>query len=114
MHIITNETSRKTWLLHELTGNTGKDGQSEGKSIRRKNDMPTHNQSNLATHLFNSKDVVSYYKIVVSIFESYCKNPKPTPKTEFGSRRHKELATIRNNETRAKKIDFEKSEECQS
>ena len=32
------------------------------------------------------------------------------PKTEFGSRRHKELMTIRNNETRAERIDFEKSE----
>ena len=32
------------------------------------------------------------------------------PKTEFGSRRHKELTTIRNNETRAQRIDFEKAQ----
>ena len=35
------------------------------------------------------------------------------PKTEFGSRRHKELTTIRNNETRAGRIDFEKSEKSE-
>ena len=70
--------------------------------------MPTHNQSTFAIYPSDRKNVVSYYKIVISMFQTYSDNPKPMPKTGFGSRCHKELTTIRNNETQAGRIDFEK------
>ena len=89
IHIMTKQTSSKTRLPHQLTWNIQKHDQSQTKTIPKKNHMPTKNQTTFPTHRLNKKNVASYYKIVTSTFQSYCNNPKPTPKTEFVSTRKK-------------------------
>ena len=94
IHIMTKQTSSKTRLPYELTWNTPKQDQSQTKTIPKMNHMPTKNQTTFPTHRFNKKNLASYYKIVASMFQSHCTNPKPTPNTEFDSTPKKKLTNL--------------------